>query len=180
MTLFFISGGLATIFSSKIENKIGANSSPVMVEHTAVGHEFYQLPSTIFSALATQKNASVMLAFAMGLHTVRLIRGELTFCHKLLRRFCRGGQNLAVLIALWDLSVSMPQSDSPYSCPSSSYVSKILLAFLLRYRKQTAFFEHTLQFGSIKLCECTIFFAGKCSHYTGCFTGSHQGGLYAE
>ena len=92
----------------------------------------------------------------------------------------QGGQNLAVLIALWDLSVSMPQSDSPYSCPSSSYVSKILLAFLLRYRKQTAFFEHTLQFGSIKLCECTIFFAGKCSHYTGCFTGSHQGGLYAE
>ena len=70
--------------------------------------------------------------------------------------------------------------DTPYSCPSSSYVSKILLAFLLRYRKQTAFFEHTLQFGSIKLCECTIFFAGKCSHYTGCFTGSHQGGLYAE
>ena len=108
-----------------------------------------------------------MLAFSIVLHTVRLIRGELTFCHKLLRRFCRGGQNLAVLIALWDLSVSMPQSDSPYSCPSSSYVSKILLAFLLRYRKQTAFFEHTLQFGSIKLCECTIFFAGKCSHYTG-------------
>ena len=70
-----------------------------------------------------------------------------------------GGISSCVIIAgilmtvtLWDLSVSMAQSDSPYSCPSSSYVSKILLAFLLRYRKQTAFFEHTLQFGSIKLC----------------------------
>ena len=31
-----------------------------------------------------------MLAFSIVLHTVRLIRGELTFCHKLLRRFCRG------------------------------------------------------------------------------------------
>jgi len=148
-----------------------------MVRANLCFYYFYPLP---FAQLTAQKSASVMLAFSIVLHTVRLIRGELTFCHKLLRRFCRGGQNLAVLIALWDLSVSMPQSNSPYSCPSSSYVSKILLAFLLRYRKQTAFFEHTLQFGSIKLCECTIFFAGKCSHYTGCFTGSHQGGLYAE
>ena len=151
-----------------------------MVTKGNLPRKFTIVQARLFSFLTAQKSASVMLAFSIVLHTVRLIRGELTFCHKLLRRFCRGGQNLAVLIALWDLSVSMPQSDSPYSCPSSSYVSKILLAFLLRYRKQTAFFEHTLQFGSIKLCECTIFFAGKCSHYTGCFTGSHQGGLYAE
>ena len=57
-------------------------------------HIVLELLTALFESiflLNSTKSASVMLAFSIVLHTVRLIRGELTFCHKLLRRFCGGG-----------------------------------------------------------------------------------------
>lgn len=58
--------GISATWLGQIWNiKIGANSSLMPVEHAAVSHEFYQLPSTILLRFDAQKNASAMLAFAI-------------------------------------------------------------------------------------------------------------------
>ena len=62
-------GDIGDMVGPDLENKIGANSSLMPVEHAAVSHEFYQLPSTILLRFDAQKSASVMLAFAMFLQT---------------------------------------------------------------------------------------------------------------